>query len=161
MNNIFKAENKFIFFKDFILPQIQHRINIIYEVPDWGLPKGKKNKLESNLECAQREFEEETGLNNSNYEILDRLYPLVELFKGSDGLDYKHIYYIALLKDIPTQYNITKNSEIGETGLYKMNDSLQMIRNYSIDRKNIINTLKCFFIYNMRYFEKFYHNKSY
>ena len=160
-----KAKDQFAFLKEFILPQIQHRIKIIYTVPEWGFPKGKRNNLESNIECAKREFEEETGLNESNYEVLDRLYPLVENIKGSNGINYKHVYYIALFKNTlktPTLKlgnNYNQNFEIGDIGLYNMDQTSNILRDYNTERKEIINTLKLFFTYNTRYFERFYHEK--
>jgi 8-oxo-dGTP pyrophosphatase MutT (NUDIX family) len=40
-----------------------NNLNINYEHPEWEFPKGRKNKDESDIECALREFEEETGIN--------------------------------------------------------------------------------------------------
>jgi mRNA-decapping enzyme subunit 2 len=36
----------------------------------WGIPKGKQNKGESNVECARRELEEETGLKLSEQDLI-------------------------------------------------------------------------------------------
>jgi 8-oxo-dGTP pyrophosphatase MutT (NUDIX family) len=161
-----KAKEQFHFFKEYLLPQINYRINITYKVPEWGFPKGKRNNLESNFDCAKREFEEETGLNESNYELLDRLYPLVENIKGSNGINYKHVYYVALLKNTPKIPNIkignnsNQNFEIGDIGSFNIDHTLHILRDYNIERKEIINILKLFFTYNTRYFERFYHEKS-
>ena len=67
-----KAEEQFNFFKTYILPQISHKINISYNYPEWGFPKGRKNENETNLDCAKREFIEETGLSNDDF-IFSRL----------------------------------------------------------------------------------------
>ena len=34
----------------------------LWDEPEWGLPKGRRNNYETNLECAIREFTEETGI---------------------------------------------------------------------------------------------------
>ena len=161
-----KANDHFNLLKTYIIPQISHRINIIYVYPEWGFPKGKRNNNESNLECAKREFEEETGLNESNYTLLDRLFPLIEIIKGSDGIDYKHVYYIALLNNnfdksnIKIPSHIDFNYEIGDINLYSIEKSLTVIRDYNIERLELLNNLKLFLIYNTRYLEKFYHEKN-
>ncbi len=39
-------------------------INITYTDTEWGIPKGRRNNKESDLEVALREFEEETNVND-------------------------------------------------------------------------------------------------
>jgi len=178
----YKAQEQFNILRNYILPQIQYKLNIVYSEPEWGFPKGKRNNNESNLECAKREFEEETGLTNDKYEILDRLYPLIENVTGSNDINYKHIYYIAILKpniiyktEIQCQHlktlqesnlifdnfsEIKNNFEIGDIGLYSIENTLDILREYNVERKEILNKLRLFFTYNTRYYEKFYHDKN-
>ena len=93
------AKEQFNLLITYIIPQIQHRINIKYDYPEWEFPKGTRTNNETNLECAIRNFKEETGLKCDKYTILDRLYPLIEIKQGLDGINYKHIYYIAVLNN--------------------------------------------------------------
>jgi ADP-ribose pyrophosphatase YjhB (NUDIX family) len=164
-SDYYRAKEQFGILKELILPQISHRINITYPVAEWGFPKGKRNGNESNIDCAKREFEEETGLNDSDYVVLDRLYPLIENVVGSNGVNYKHVYYIGLLDpDInKTEIKINQDNiqayEIGDIGLFSTDESYKMIRDYNNERKQIINSIKLFLTYNTRYFEKFYHEK--
>ena len=44
-------------------------ILFIYRMKKWDLPKGKLDKGETIKECAKREVEEETNINNSCYDI--------------------------------------------------------------------------------------------
>ena len=74
------ADNKF-YKSEFDDAQIKHNklkeisnfndfldnIKIEYDIPEWGFPKGRRIYLEKNLNCACREFEEETGLSNNEY----------------------------------------------------------------------------------------------
>lgn len=62
--------------------------------PGWGFPKGKKNGLETELECAIREFTEETRL-SIDYLNLINISPIREIFKGSNGKMYSTVYYFA------------------------------------------------------------------
>ena len=160
-----KANEQFNLLRNHIIPLIEHRINIKYIEPEWGFPKGKRNNYnESNIDCAIREFKEETGLSEDDYILLDRLYPLVENIVGSDGIQYRYIYYIALMKEDTIIQKVNNNSshhvEIGDIGLYNINNSIKLLRDYNIDRNNIINNIKLFLMYNNRYFERFYQEKS-
>lgn len=62
---------------------------------EWGFPKGRRNNRELPLECALREFSEETGYVRDDIKILTNVLPFEETFIGSNGKMYKNIYYVA------------------------------------------------------------------
>lgn len=62
--------------------------------PIWGFPKGKQNSRETEIQCAVREFKEESRLHIDHKNILN-MPPAIELFKGSNGKMYSTFYYIA------------------------------------------------------------------
>ena len=69
-----------------------------YVVPEWGFPKGRRNMSgESGLECALRELREETGIHQSDLEVVKGK-PFEEVFTGSNGVRYRHVYYMARLR---------------------------------------------------------------
>ena len=41
-----------------------------YEEPEWGFPKGRRIRGESDVECAIREFGEETNISRDSYVVL-------------------------------------------------------------------------------------------
>lgn len=64
----------------------------------WEIPKGKKeNGQESELSCAIREFEEETGIPAENFHILNNLDP-ISFTKNSHKFCYINKYYLAIEK---------------------------------------------------------------
>lgn len=72
----------------------------------WGFPKGKRNFNESDLKCARREFEEETGYRfirgrwdwtNANS---GKLMKIKEMFTGTNGLRYEYRFYVAECTDL-------------------------------------------------------------
>jgi hypothetical protein len=63
------------------------------------------------------------------------------------------------LSKIKLNNNLDQKFEIGDIGLYNMEDTTNKMRSYNTERKDIINTLKLFFTYNTRYFDRFYHEK--
>jgi len=112
-----------------------------YNEPEWGFPKGRRNNNEKNLQCALREFNEETSLNKDDILILNKLYPFNETFTGTDGIMYKHVYFIAM-KDKNVEIELSKLSyEIGAIKWVKFNEALDLIRPYHSERKKIIKEL--------------------
>jgi len=113
-----------------------------WDQPEWGFPKGRRNFKEKDLECALREFEEETGYNKKNINIIKNLNPFDELFTGSNFKSYKHKYYLAKI-DYENSVNDTnfQKSEIGGMGWFKYEDAIQRIRDYNIEKIEILTAL--------------------
>jgi ADP-ribose pyrophosphatase YjhB (NUDIX family) len=112
-----------------------------YNQPEWGFPKGRRNNNEKNLQCALREFNEETSLMKDDILVLNKLYPFNEIFTGTDGIIYKHVYFIAI-KDKDVEVDKSKLSyEIGDIKWVKFNEGISLIRPYQEERKKIINEL--------------------
>jgi ADP-ribose pyrophosphatase YjhB (NUDIX family) len=110
---------------------------------EYGLPKGRRNMKEKNRDCAEREFQEETGYESDNYIIIKQLGKIEENFTGTNGVCYKHIYYIAKIKD-EAQYplyddkNIHQKSELKSIDLFTRTETQDLLRNYDIEKKKII-----------------------
>jgi 8-oxo-dGTP pyrophosphatase MutT (NUDIX family) len=121
-----------------------------YKIPEYGFPKGRKNGDESGLECALREFTEETGFVKEDIRIIECIEPIVENLTGTDGVDYRHIYYLAECinpKDpvIPDIHNQT--NEIGTVGFYTYHESLSLIRMYHHEKRDIIQNILEYYLY--------------
>jgi 8-oxo-dGTP pyrophosphatase MutT (NUDIX family) len=61
---------------------------------EWGFPKGRRNLMESDKNCALREFKEETGIKPNRIRIRHDK-PIDEVFTGTNHVRYRHVYYIA------------------------------------------------------------------
>ena len=123
------------------LKQINASVDYLYECPEWGFPKGRRNLYEEDLDCAKREFTEETGINEENYKIvnINRIY---ETFKGSNGIRYRHIYYIANLIGEP-DLNIDPNNknqitEISDISWFSYSEAIFNIRPYNTEKKEAL-----------------------
>jgi hypothetical protein len=115
---------------------------------EWGFPKGRRNKMESNIECSKREFEEESGFGENDYIILENIKPLQEEFFGTDGVKYKHIYYIGLsvsdkMPAINTN-NLNQSGEIGDIGYFAHYEAIKIIRSYHTSRIQLLTNLYMF-----------------
>ena len=88
----------FICWKDLCAAQTTH-----YEKPALEFSKGRRDKSsgETHFACAQREFEEETGLSKEQYTVLN-VAPLREEFIGINGCRYVYVYYLAEMKETVT-----------------------------------------------------------
>lgn len=133
-----------------------------YNLPEWGFPKGRRNLNEKNIDCAHREFKEETALKNDEYQIIN-LSPLEELFMGMNNIRYKNIYYISQIckkVDIKVdQNNELQKIEISDIQWYTLNQTLDIIREYDIEKRNVIinnhNSLKSIFFIFQSLLKKF------
>lgn len=62
----------------------------------WAFPKGKKNQSsEPGIDCALREFKEETRFDTSDFIIHRYGAPYREIYRGSNGKLYSTYYYLA------------------------------------------------------------------
>jgi ADP-ribose pyrophosphatase YjhB (NUDIX family) len=68
---------------------------VIYKTPEWGFPKGRRDSNELDIQCAFRELAEETGITEDEVLKLTNVAPFIEQFHGSNGIHYRHSYYIA------------------------------------------------------------------
>lgn len=93
------AKRKFERYKDKI-KEVHSSSKMTLE-PPWGFPKGRKsyNKKEADIECALREFSEETGLSTDSIKILN-VKPFIEIYKGNNGASYKTEYFIGKSDDL-------------------------------------------------------------
>ncbi len=114
----------------------------LYETTEWGLPKGRRNLNESTIECAIREFSEETEIKPNNYTVHYELPPLIEEFTAIDGNVYKHVYYFAKLNNNVQIDTVKKTKiyfqEVKDIGLFSLDTCIGLIRDYSIEKKNVI-----------------------
>lgn len=109
---------------------------------EWGFPKGRRNIKELDKDCAIREFKEETNFNDDDIVILNSLNPLSESFVGTNGINYRHIYYFAMTKNnkVPCidLSNTTQQNEIGDINYFTYEEMIKVIRPYHTERLDII-----------------------
>ena len=115
-------------------------LNELYDTPEWGFPKGRRDKNEKNLDCAIREFEEETGINENKYIILNRLNTIEESVVGTYKTVYKLVYYLALAYDDIelTLDNEHQKCEIGDMKWLTFEEIIPKIRPYFKEKITMI-----------------------
>jgi 8-oxo-dGTP pyrophosphatase MutT (NUDIX family) len=111
----------------------------LYETPEWGFPKGRKDKNEKNIDCAIREFEEETGISPDKYIIFNRLSTVEEIVICNQNKTYKLVYYLAIIKqDIELNNNKYQTLEISDLKWLSFENVIPKIRPYFKDKISMI-----------------------
>ena len=124
--------------------------NIKFKTPEWGFPKGRRNYHEKNIDCATREFYEETSYKAEDYKLFDNVTPINEVFNGTNGILYKHIYYLGVdSSNKPAeinQENIHQVDEIGDIGWFTYDEAISKIRPYYPEKKKLLNEIYLFIV---------------
>lgn len=111
--------------------------------PEWGFPKGRRRIRESDLECGKREFGEETSFTSREIEV-SSLLPYEEIFYGTNNILYRHVYYIAKMKEesmekeiIIDPKNINQAREVRQICWFTYEEVFARIRQHNVERKLI------------------------
>jgi hypothetical protein len=108
---------------------------------EWGFPKGRRELYESDIICAIREFEEETNIKENMYNLLESCSKIKENLIGTNGINYLHNYYLAILNSEKINNIDTKNREIGNIKIMSFDECLNTIRPYHLNKIKIIKLL--------------------
>lgn len=109
---------------------------------EWGFPKGRKKIKEADIDCAVREFCEETQLYKDDILINKNVIPFQEIFFGTNNVLYKHVYYIAKIikDDAKIHIDNTCMEQVREVRALKWftyDEVLMRIKNHNVERINI------------------------
>jgi 8-oxo-dGTP pyrophosphatase MutT (NUDIX family) len=113
-----------------------------WDEPEWGFPKGRRNPYESDIVCAIREFQEETGLQRDDFKVIQNTGCLTETFFGSNHVHYCHKYYFAICQpntvvELNTN-NDTMTREIGAIKWCTLDEAISKIRPDNIEKQEIL-----------------------
>ena len=109
-----------------------------YSDPEWGFPKGRRARGESDSECAVREFFEETNIPPEAYTLHPNL-KFVETFRGTNNVLYRHIYFVALLTNsniinLKQKLTFMQSKEVSEVDWKSMSECRSVIRPHYTER---------------------------
>jgi ADP-ribose pyrophosphatase YjhB (NUDIX family) len=117
----------------------------LYKFNEWGFPKGRKSKFESPRDCALREFCEETNIDVTNIKLIDSIEPIHENLIGTNGLKYRHIYYIAET-NLENINPLQDNKEIEQIQFVSYNDACNLIREYHTEKKEVLTSVYYYYL---------------
>ena len=105
---------------------------------EWEFPKGRRNFQEKDLDCALREFEEETGYSKKDIKVIENLLPFEEMFLGSNHKAYKHKYFLGYTENNENNLNNFQRSEVSKIEWKTLDECLESIRPYNLEKKRLI-----------------------
>lgn len=125
-----------------IMPYLIKENSSKWTEPEWGFPKGRRNPHESDINCAVREFQEETGLKRYDFTVIQNTSPISETFFGSNQVHYCHKYYIAICNNtIDVEMNIDNPHMAREIGAIKwcsLDEAISKIRPDNVEKREIL-----------------------
>jgi 8-oxo-dGTP pyrophosphatase MutT (NUDIX family) len=117
-----------------------------YTEPEWGFPKGRRMRGETDMACAVREFGEETNIPREAYTILKNIL-LEETFVGLNTVRYRHVYFIALLTqpdlvNLNQRYTPMQRREISGLAWKTLAEAEALIRPHHVERLGMLTQLR-------------------
>jgi len=114
--------------------------------PEWGFPKGRRVRGETDVQCAVREFWEETNISESAYTILEHP-TFSESFTATNNVRYRHTYFIAILKDstsidLKQKMTLAQRREISRIEWKTLTECKNITRPHYVERKSMITELE-------------------
>jgi len=124
-----------------------------YFETEWGFPKGRRERNETNMQCAFREVYEETGLKiNKDYILRNDYKPIKLTFVGINKLRYQHLFYVGEVKDFSkfsiriNKRNRFQTSEIRDIKWFTIQDIYKQTRHYNKHEFVLIKNIMSLFI---------------
>jgi 8-oxo-dGTP pyrophosphatase MutT (NUDIX family) len=123
------------------LRNIVENSSTMWTETEWEFPKGRRDYKERDLDCALREFEEETGISKSNLHIIENILPFEEVYTGSNNKYYKHKYFLAYMKNesgVEENLENFQKTEVSKLEWKTYEECLDCIRPYHLEKKQVI-----------------------
>lgn len=105
---------------------------------EWEFPKGRKNMNEKDIDCALREFEEETGIPKTSIQVINNITPFEEIFMGSNHKTYRYKYFLAYSDDNLSMFEKETIGEVSKVEWKTFDECIKSIRDYHYEKINII-----------------------
>lgn len=112
--------------------------------PEWGFPKGRRKIKEEDVDCAKREFSEETGFSINDIKIEESINSFKEIFFGTNNILYSHVYYVAKINEdiqyneiVIDQDNINQVREVRAIKWFNFEEVIMHICSHNHERKKL------------------------
>lgn len=117
-----------------------------YTEPEWGFPKGRRMRGETDMACAVREFGEETNIPRDAYTVLKNIM-FEETFMGLNNVRYRHVYFVAMLTqpdliNLAQRFTPMQRREISGVAWKTLAEAEGLIRPHHVERMGMLNQLR-------------------
>ena len=123
------------------LKDIVEKSTTTWEETEWEFPKGRRNHKEKDLDCALREFEEETGISQNKISVIENVLPFEEIFIGTNHKSYKHKYFLAYMNEQEDNLQNYQLTEVSKIAWKTFDECLECIRSYNLEKKKLITNI--------------------
>jgi 8-oxo-dGTP pyrophosphatase MutT (NUDIX family) len=125
------------------LKDIIDKSNTNWSETEWEFPKGRRCNKEKDLECALREFEEETGISKNQITIVENVIPFEEIFIGTNHKSYKHKYFLAYINNNSANLDLInfQKSEVSKLEWKTFDECIKTIRPYNLEKIKLITNI--------------------
>lgn len=131
-----KRKNKiacFFKFKKLKINEFFQRIPCMYTEADYTMPKGRLKPGETTIQCAVREFSEETGYDEQEIDVTYNYPFFVEDFVGTDDKRYRNVFYIASINEkakikFTPSDNYLQRKEVRNVGWFSLLECMDLLR---------------------------------
>jgi len=114
----------------------------MWEEPEWGFPKGRRNNQENDFDCALREFTEETGYNSNALTYIQNVLPFEEIFLGSNYKSYKHKYFLMYMDyETTLEMGNYQTSEVSKIEWKSYEECIACFRPYNLEKIRILTNI--------------------
>jgi len=114
----------------------------IWNEPEWGFPKGRRNYNERDYDCALREFQEETGYSAASLKLVENIVPFEEIFTGSNFKSYKNKYYLLnMISETPKIVEHFDKNEVSKMEWKTYEECMYCIRPYNLEKRQLITNI--------------------
>jgi 8-oxo-dGTP pyrophosphatase MutT (NUDIX family) len=114
----------------------------VYQTPEWGFPKGRRDPHETDMQCAYRELQEETGILEEELLKAVNVAAFNEQFYGSNSIHYRHTYYLAQYVGSRSisfdALNPEMAREIGNLAWKNLDEALLLLRPENVEKRGIL-----------------------
>lgn len=131
-----------------LVAHIVKEVSSVYSEPEWGFPKGRRFRCESDVQCAEREFIEETNICRNAFVFVKDV-EFTETFVGTNGTPYQHKYFLAIMRhpeqfDLDQKFTILQKREISAIAWKSLNECEQLTRPHYTGRNALLADLAKF-----------------
>lgn len=138
-----ESRRKFEQLRAAILPTLLAAAPSVHAEPEWGFPKGRRRLREEDIDCAKREFCEETGFVPGDFAPIPGFAPFEEIFFGTNHVLYRHVYYVSRMVANQDRVitidpnNISQAREVRAVRWFSFQDALARIRVHNRERREL------------------------
>ena len=123
------------------LEDVVNKSTTQWKETEWEFPKGRRNFKEKDLDCALREFEEETGISHTKIKIVENVLPFEEIFIGTNHKSYKHKYFLAYMNEAEEYLDNFQVTEVSKLEWKTLDECLESIRPYNLEKRELIKNI--------------------